>query len=105
LAGGQATKSVVTGPVAELQSQNLILKLRLKARACGALNVNDRYNMQDSNHWYSLQRSNTDPNAYSIQNPASNTPTLASAGPHDNQVLPSLYSFASAVRPTQGEIF
>src|SRR5712675_1450812 len=83
--------------------------LRQGAPACAAglvdLNVNDQHKMQDSNNWYSLQRSNADQNAYSIQDPAPNTSTLAPAGFHDAQALPSLYSFASTARPTHGEGF
>ena len=78
--------------------------LKIKVRACVAINVNGQYTMQDPNHWYSLQRSNTGQHAYSIQDSASNTPTLPPAGLHDNQALSSVYSFAS-VRPTQGESF
>lgn len=79
--------------------------LKIKVRACAAINVNVQYKMQDSNHWYSLQRSNTGQHAYSIQDSASNTPTLPPTGLHDNQALSSVYSLASAVRPTQGESF
>jgi len=79
--------------------------LKIKVRACAAINANGQYKMQDPNHWYSLQRSNTGQHAYSIQDSASNTPTLPSPGLHDNQALSSVYSFASAVRPTQGESF
>ena len=60
--------------------------------------------MQDPNHWYTPQRSNSGQHAYSIQDSASNTPTLPS-GLHDNQALSSVYSFAPAIRPTQGENF
>jgi hypothetical protein len=77
--------------------------LKIKVRACAAINVNGQYEMQDSNHWYNLQRSNTGQHAYSIQNSASDTPTLPPAGLHDNQAMSSVYSIASAVRPTQGE--
>lgn len=80
--------------------------LKIKVRACEATNLNGQYEMQDPNHWYSLQRSNTGQHAYSIQDSASNTPTLPPTGPaglHDNQAISSVYSLASAVRPTQGE--
>ena len=60
--------------------------------------------MQDPNHWYTLQRSNAGQHAYSMQDSASNTPTLP-AGLHNSHALSSVYSFASAVRPTQGENF
>jgi hypothetical protein len=79
--------------------------LKIKVRACAAINVNGQYKMQDHNHWYSLQRSNTGQHAYSLHDSASNTPTLPPAGLHDNQALSSVYSLASAVRPTQGESF
>ena len=61
--------------------------------------------MQDPNRWYNVQRSHTGQHAYSIQDSASNTPTLPPAGLNDNQALSSVYSFASGVRPTQGESF
>jgi hypothetical protein len=98
---------VVAGPAAEPRScsQSRSHTLKIKVRACAAINVNGHYKMQDPNHWYSVQRSNTGQHAYSIQDSASNTPTLPPAGLHDNQALSSVYSFASAVRPTQGENF
>jgi hypothetical protein len=79
--------------------------LKIKVRACATVNFTDQYKMQDPNHWYRLQRSNTGQHAYSIQDSASNTPSLPPAGLHDNQALSPVYSFASAVRPTQGESF
>lgn len=94
------TVSFVAGPAKEPVPKP---RSQAQAQACAALNVNDQSKMQDHNHWYSLQRSNTDQHAYSIQDPVSNAPTLPPTGLHDNQALPSVYSFASAVRPTQGE--
>jgi hypothetical protein len=67
-----------------------------------ALDVNGRYKMQDSNQWYSLQRSNTDPHPYTIQDPASNTSTLTPSV-HDTHALPAVYSVTSAARTTHGE--
>jgi hypothetical protein len=100
--------AVVSGPAVEphscSQSGPGLTTPRLKVRACAAINVNGQYKMQDPNHWYSLQRSNTGQRPYSIQDSASNTPSLP-AGLHDNQALSSVYSFTSAVRPTQGESF
>lgn len=90
----------VAGPETELVPKP---HSQAQAQACAALNVNDQPKMQDHNHWYSLQRSNTDQHPYSIQDPVLNTPTLPPTGPHDNQALPSVYSLASAVLPTQGE--
>jgi hypothetical protein len=80
-------------------------RLKIKVGACAAVNVNGQYNMQDPNHWYSLQRSNTGQHAYSVQDSASNTPTLPPAGLHDNQALSPVYPFGSAMRPAQGESF
>jgi hypothetical protein len=88
-----------TRPGGRTRSFSLTLKLGREP----ALFLKNQSKMQDHNHWYSLQRSNTDQNAYSIPDPVSNTSTLPTAGLHDNQPLPSAYSFASAVRPTQGE--
>lgn len=104
-ARGNPRVVVVAGPAVEPHSCSQSGPgLTLKVRAYAAINVNGQYKMQDTNHWYSLQRSNTGQRPYSIQNSTSNTPSLT-AGLHDNQALSSVYSFASAVRPTQGETF
>ena len=96
---------VVAGPAVSCSHSGQASLSKIKVRACAAVNVNDQYKMQDPNHWYSLQRSNTGQHAYSVQDSASNTPSLPPAGLHDNQAQSSVYSFASAVRPTQGESF
>lgn len=85
-----------------------LLALSKRACLCGvllALDVNDRYKMQNPNNWYSLQRSNTDQHTYPIQDPASNTPTLTPTGAHNTQALPAVYSYATAARTTHGEQF
>lgn len=61
--------------------------------------------MQDPNHWYGLQRSNSDQHPHPIQDPPSNTSSLTPAGVHNAQALPAAYSFASAARSTHGEDF
>lgn len=70
-----------------------------------ALDVNDRYKMQNPNNWYSLQRSSTDQRTYPIQDPASNTPTLTPTGAHNTQAHPAVYSYATAARTTHGKDF
>ena len=96
---------VVAGPAIRALRPLHPYTLKVKVRACAAINVNGQYKMQDPNRWYNLRRSNTGQQAYSIQDSASNTPTLPPASLHGNQTLSSVYSFASAVRPTQGESF
>ncbi len=91
------------GPAVETPRR--ALEAQDQGGACAAVNVNGQYNMQDPNHWYSLQRSNAGQHAYSVQDSASNTPTLPPAGLHDNQALSPVYPFGSAMRPTQGESF
>jgi hypothetical protein len=82
------------------------LSKRALWRACLlALDVDNRYKMQDSNHWYNLQRSNSNHHTYPMQDPASNTPTLTPAGAHDAQTLPAAYSFPSSSRTAHGDGF